>query len=181
MSHDGGPDDIRIAGMYHEPNDMPSILQSDVPPGASGVIASPDAAEAFADVSAHRVLSFAGVKDLFIGRGDRHRADGASEIFVGDILPVMSTIGCLPDAATGGSEIEGVPLFHAAGDSGTAATTPGPYQAIGDAGKEEGIRVYTRRFFLNTRLGRQARGERTHEGEKDECTHTMKLRNGIKS
>jgi hypothetical protein len=167
--------------MYHEPNDMPSILQSDVPPGASGVIASPDAAEAFADVSAHRVLSFAGVKDLFIGRGDGHGSDGAAEIFIRDVLPVMSAICCFPDTSAGSPKIKGVPLFHTAGDSGTAATPPGSDQTVGNTGKQDGISVDAGRFFLNTRLGIQARAKLTQEGKKYEYTHAMKLRQGMKS
>ena len=180
MSHDGSPNDVRVPGVHDQPDNVSAIFQSDVAPGAAGIIAAPDAAEAFADVAAHGILPFSGIDDLFVGGGDGYGPDGAAEIFIGYIFPVVTAVCRLPDAAAGGAEVEGVALAQAAGYCGTAATAPGADEAVVDPGEEDGICIGKGRGFRSTRLGGQARTKRAYEGDEDEVTHAMKLRLGMK-
>lgn len=139
MAHDGHPYDVGVAGMDDDADDMPSVAQAEVTPSPAGVIGTPHAAEAFGDVAAHRVLALTHVQDLLVGRRHGHGTHRAAKVLVGDILPVAATVGRLPDAAAGGTEIEGRAIAEAARDRATAAAAPGPDKPVADFGKQEGV------------------------------------------
>ena len=106
--------DARVGGMHAHRADVADVLEADVRPRLARVARLPDAL-ADRDVGAEAVRAGARVDDVRVGVGDidvAHGADG--DLPVGDVRPVGAGVGGLPDAATGGAEVEGVGfLIHA--------------------------------------------------------------------
>ena len=114
MTHHGYPGDVRITRMYDDACDMTAIFQAEVAPASAAVVAAPETAEVFGDIVAERAFAFPGVYDGFVGSRNGYCADTATEISIGNILPVAAAIGGLPETAARGAKIKGVLIFKAA-------------------------------------------------------------------
>src|SRR5689334_7185392 len=130
MSHHRYPYYIRVFWVNNDADDMPSIFQSYIFPGASAIIAAPHAAETFAYIAAHGIFSFAHIYYFFVGRRYGYCADSAAEIFIGNIFPVVACISCFPNATTNGAEVKCVFIFIVAANGCAATAAPGADEAV---------------------------------------------------
>ena len=95
---------------------MPRVLQADVLPAAPGIGRLVHAV-AVRDINADGGFAHAGVDDVGIGFRHRQRPDRRRlEIAVGDVLPILSGVFGLPDAASAGAKVECAQLGGVAGD-----------------------------------------------------------------
>ena len=134
--------------------------EPDVLPGLAGVPAAVDAV-AGQDVAADARLAGADEDEVGIGFRHRDRAHRRRrDLEVGDGIPVVAAVGCLPEAAAGRAEVGFVRPALDAGDRDGTAAAVGAQVAPGVAGEEGGVE--------NDLLG----GEITHgRGEEDRREH----------
>ena len=91
------------------------ILQTDVRPGGAAVAR-------FIETLARHLLAGANIDDIRGRRIDGHGSDGRNRHAVEDRPPDASTVGSLPDAATGRAEVVGIRIAgHARNRSHSAA------------------------------------------------------------
>ena len=120
---------VGVSRVYPDAGDVAGVLEADVLPGRPGVGGAVDAV-AVGDVAAYAGLAHSGVYDRGIGvrHGERAYGGGAEEA-VGDVAPVRTAVGGLPDAARARSEVEGLPLVGVARHGHDASAPVRPYRA----------------------------------------------------
>src|SRR5258708_2221962 len=117
-------------------------------PGLTSVSGLVDAV-AMRDIAANGRLAHADVDHVGVGGRDGDAADGgASEVAVGDVLPEEPSVHGLPDAATGGAEVERVIVAGVARDGNNATAAIGADTAPLQRGEHVGVDAMDSFTFL---------------------------------
>ena len=162
--------DVGVARVDADAADLAGVAKAEVAPGGAVVVGAVDAA-AGRDVAADGVGAGADVEDGRVGGRHRDGADRADgDAVVGDVLPRLARALRLPDAAAGGTEVEGVRLGAYAGDGGDTTAPEGAQFTEAEGlefgrgdlplGRVGGVEGGLRRGLRGGRAGEVAEGER---------------------
>src|SRR6267378_6757786 len=133
MSQSGDERDVRIFRVDDQAADGTRVAQPGKLPGLAGVDGFVYSVSAD-DVAANASLSRADINNVWIGFGNRERADGRRSVLllVEERLPVEAAIGGLPDAACNAAKIISVVLADDTGNGENPPAAKRPDEAIGE-------------------------------------------------
>ena len=115
----GDVDDVGVLGVNYDTAHVAGLLEPLIRPALAAVIRSVDAV-APGDAPPVPGLARAQPHDVGVGRSHGHRAQRRRAPVFEDRIPGDTPVGCLPHAAGGGGDVEGVGLMRHAGDVGDA-------------------------------------------------------------
>ena len=116
VSEGGHVDEVGVGGVHPNAGDMAGVPQAKMRPGLPAVVGAVDTV-AVTGVAAYAGLSHAGVDHVGVGLCGGDCSDGCGvEEAVGNVLPVGTAVGGLPNAAGAGAEVEDAGVRHVSGD-----------------------------------------------------------------
>ena len=125
VSQGGHVDEVGVGGVHPDAGDMAGVPQAKMRPGLPAVVGAVDTV-AVTGVAADAGLSHAGVDHVGVGLCGGDCSDGCGvEKAVGNVLPVGTAVGGLPNAAGAGAEVEDAGVRHVSGDGYDAAAAVG--------------------------------------------------------
>src|SRR5215831_7186838 len=127
--------DIRIVRIDDHRPDLTRVLEAEMAPGLAAIDRAVHAISV-GHVPARRSLAGPDVDDAVVGWRDGDGADRADRGAIGQRLPGVTAIGCLPHTARHSAEIKGAAIAGYAGDREGASTTVGADAAPSQCPKE---------------------------------------------